>query len=500
MRDPLRHRALRPGVRSLRVRCLPVGAGGQQPRVTVVTNTADDIWLHGLKVCPDLDTVMYTLGGGIHEEQGWGRAQETFNVLPELAAYGAGPGWFSLGDRDFATHIARTAMLRAGLPLSRAVAMHVTQSDMVFGVGPAGTGKTYLAVAQAVELSDEKYCTVITPTRPSDSHRPWPCTPSARTPSARAPSVCSLLAKVTTWLWCTSVSAPDALAVGPEIEYALFEKIGRPRLAAAGEALFRRGDLGTTMFVIAQGSVDLDFGDDLVAGGLQPAAAAEDVVDAPRRLPHRERIGVAPRPGVAEPVAGDAEALKVIRRLVANTENVGRAFAEEARKIHYEEAPSRGIRGQATPEEAEKLRIEPGTQCLTARRVLRGDGESGLALLRERDGDALQLGEAGEHGSGARELAAGQAAGGRDPIDDRLVAAGPDVARGIAAAPIAIVDFAPTASMTRSALPLPSVSPSTNWSTRWTFPSAPRRSWWAMGRPTTPRASFTRTASTSSSS
>ena len=57
-------------------------------------------------------------------------------------------------------------------------------------------------------------------------------------------------------------------------------------------------------------------------------------------------------------VAGDAEALKVIRRLVANTENVGRAFAEEARKIHYEEAPSRGIRGQATPEEAESLRDE----------------------------------------------------------------------------------------------------------------------------------------------
>jgi hypothetical protein len=57
-------------------------------------------------------------------------------------------------------------------------------------------------------------------------------------------------------------------------------------------------------------------------------------------------------------MAGDADVLKAMRRLVADTENVGRAFAEEARKIHYEEAPKRGIRGQATPEEAEDLRDE----------------------------------------------------------------------------------------------------------------------------------------------
>ncbi len=61
---------------------------------------------------------MYTLGGGISEEQGWGRSGETFAVGSELAAYGAGPDWFTLGDRDFATHIVRTEMLKAGLPLS----------------------------------------------------------------------------------------------------------------------------------------------------------------------------------------------------------------------------------------------------------------------------------------------------------------------------------------------------------------------------------------------
>lgn len=86
--------------------------------ITVIGNTGDDIHLFGLKVCPDLDTVMYTLGGGIHEEQGWGRAGESFAVKEELAAYGVGPEWFGLGDRDFATHIVRTQMLGAGYPLS----------------------------------------------------------------------------------------------------------------------------------------------------------------------------------------------------------------------------------------------------------------------------------------------------------------------------------------------------------------------------------------------
>ncbi|AVH97201.1 MULTISPECIES: 2-phospho-L-lactate transferase [Streptomyces] len=86
--------------------------------ITVVGNTGDDIHLFGLKVCPDLDTVMYTLGGGIDEEQGWGRADESFTVKEELAAYGVGPEWFGLGDRDFATHIVRTQMLAAGYPLS----------------------------------------------------------------------------------------------------------------------------------------------------------------------------------------------------------------------------------------------------------------------------------------------------------------------------------------------------------------------------------------------
>jgi len=90
--------------------------------VTVVANTADDIWLHGLKICPDLDTVMYTLGDGIDAERGWGRRDETWSTKEELAAYGVEPTWFGLGDRDLATHLVRTQMLDAGFPLSEVTA------------------------------------------------------------------------------------------------------------------------------------------------------------------------------------------------------------------------------------------------------------------------------------------------------------------------------------------------------------------------------------------
>lgn len=101
-----------------------IGAGilpGVSPdaTVTVIANTADDIWVHGLKVCPDLDTVMYTLGDGIDPERGWGRRDESWSVKEELAAYGVEPTWFGLGDRDVATHLVRTQMLDAGYPLSQ---------------------------------------------------------------------------------------------------------------------------------------------------------------------------------------------------------------------------------------------------------------------------------------------------------------------------------------------------------------------------------------------
>jgi LPPG:FO 2-phospho-L-lactate transferase len=95
---------------------------GARTSITVIANTGDDIWVHGLKVCPDLDTVMYTLGDGIDTDRGWGRREETWHAKEELAAYGVEPTWFGLGDRDIATHLVRTQMLEAGYPLSAVTA------------------------------------------------------------------------------------------------------------------------------------------------------------------------------------------------------------------------------------------------------------------------------------------------------------------------------------------------------------------------------------------
>ena len=86
--------------------------------LTAVVNTGDDVTLHGLRICPDLDSVMYTLGDGIDRDRGWGRADETWRIKDELATYGAEPAWFGLGDLDIATHLVRTRMLDTGYPLS----------------------------------------------------------------------------------------------------------------------------------------------------------------------------------------------------------------------------------------------------------------------------------------------------------------------------------------------------------------------------------------------
>lgn len=89
--------------------------------LTVVVNTADDFWLHGLRICPDLDTVMYTLAGLNDEAQGWGIRGETWAGMEMLARLGA-PDWFKLGDRDLAVHIERTRRLREGEGLASVTA------------------------------------------------------------------------------------------------------------------------------------------------------------------------------------------------------------------------------------------------------------------------------------------------------------------------------------------------------------------------------------------
>ena len=85
--------------------------------ITVIGNTGDDLEVHGLCVSPDLDTVTYTLAGVVDPGQGWGIAGDTFECLDHLEKLG-GETWFRVGDRDLATHIYRTSLLRSGLPLS----------------------------------------------------------------------------------------------------------------------------------------------------------------------------------------------------------------------------------------------------------------------------------------------------------------------------------------------------------------------------------------------
>jgi len=113
---------------SLRVVALAGGVGGAKlahglakvvppDNLTIIVNTGDDFEHLGLNICPDLDTVCYTLAGLANHETGWGRADETWDALENIIHLG-GPDWFRLGDRDLGTHLERTRRLNAGQPLS----------------------------------------------------------------------------------------------------------------------------------------------------------------------------------------------------------------------------------------------------------------------------------------------------------------------------------------------------------------------------------------------
>jgi len=88
--------------------------------LTVIVNTGDDFSHFGLRICPDLDTVCYTLAGLANPSTGWGRADETWNALNSIRELG-GPAWFQLGDKDLGTHLERTRRLAQGEPLSKIV-------------------------------------------------------------------------------------------------------------------------------------------------------------------------------------------------------------------------------------------------------------------------------------------------------------------------------------------------------------------------------------------
>ncbi|MBP8047250.1 MAG: 2-phospho-L-lactate transferase [Anaerolineales bacterium] len=86
--------------------------------LTIIVNTGDDFEHLGLSICPDLDTVCYTLAGLANPETGWGRVNETWNAITNVEKLG-GPNWFRLGDQDIATHLERTRRLKGGEPLSQ---------------------------------------------------------------------------------------------------------------------------------------------------------------------------------------------------------------------------------------------------------------------------------------------------------------------------------------------------------------------------------------------
>lgn len=94
---------------------------GTTARITVIANTGDDLWLSGVRLQPDVDSLLYALAGVGDTDRGWGREDESERVSAELQAWGAGWPWFTLGDLDLGTHLARTGWLRDGLSVSEVV-------------------------------------------------------------------------------------------------------------------------------------------------------------------------------------------------------------------------------------------------------------------------------------------------------------------------------------------------------------------------------------------
>ena len=117
--------------------------------LTVVVNTGDDFELYGLRICPDLDTVMYTLAGIVDPGPGWGVEGDTTRTLDAIAAYGRDP-WFKLGDRDFATHILRTERLRQGASLTEVT----SELSSALGVQTAIVPMTDDTVATLIDTPD----------------------------------------------------------------------------------------------------------------------------------------------------------------------------------------------------------------------------------------------------------------------------------------------------------------------------------------------------------
>jgi LPPG:FO 2-phospho-L-lactate transferase len=135
------------------------GLARQHPpdQLTIVVNTADDFEHFGLYISPDLDTVCYTLAGLADAEKGWGRVNETWVVLENIAALD-GPTWFKLGDRDLGTHLERTRLLKEGVPLSEITARFCAAWDVPVQVFPMSDRRISTRVlTESGELAFQDY-------------------------------------------------------------------------------------------------------------------------------------------------------------------------------------------------------------------------------------------------------------------------------------------------------------------------------------------------------
>lgn len=121
--------------------------------LTVVVNTGDDFEHLGLRVSPDLDTVMYTLAGIANGETGWGRADESWHFMAALEALG-GPTWFRLGDKDLATHVERTRRMNGGEPLSGVTHALCARLGVRHGVVPMSDERVRTHWSQRKERSN----------------------------------------------------------------------------------------------------------------------------------------------------------------------------------------------------------------------------------------------------------------------------------------------------------------------------------------------------------
>lgn len=122
-----------------------------EPRsIVAIVNVADDTWMHGLRICPDLDTVTYTLAGAVNAEGGWGLKGETWQALELLRRYDPERAWFGLGDRDLGTHLYRTGRLAEGATLTEVTAEITAAWSLGLRIAPVTDDE----VATRVELEE----------------------------------------------------------------------------------------------------------------------------------------------------------------------------------------------------------------------------------------------------------------------------------------------------------------------------------------------------------